>query len=692
MKALLKVKLRNFLLSNKRMVTIVFIIATTFGLLFCYLLYSKKALTNSTHIVNNDLTTSKQHNRLQQVIKYTKNRQNTGKNTEKDLTHLEDQNKIKNNYNVQSNNQNNNSKNAENKIIVLKAQNIKNYASKYTNIQKVVFNKKLLAGKVYKIAFGNDFNQWVIKWVLFDKNVLAQNESNLVPFDIVVSKLNKLASVSGNNQDNKNTMVKVHIHADFIDKAKGLKVNSLTNIGNTNAQLENHILTSNYLKNSNNTSTVKLISQIIYTTNKEIYIKPKKDFYLQEIELWKVKSQPNISNSSISKTSFNSASINYQNIAEVADYNTAYNLDVSSGLKFSTLNIIPRSVWGANPSQWDPIKKNLNINDVKRLKYIKSDNCRWLPEYYRPTRIVIHHTVTHNYPNDPYREIREIYIYHAYSRGWGDIGYNYLIDSSGRIFEGKIGGDGVKGYHAFESANDMSIGIALIGDFTYSNPTTAQLDALKKLLAEKSALYGINLHYTGTGSLSDWLNQNVTVFGHRHVWVWNWDNNSWKYHATACPGQKFVTSGKLQQVIQDAKNYAQNHYQNIKDARQWAINILADYINNFNIFAQVEFNDSSASRQALLAKTPKYSGIKNIYLGPDKKLHMTIGVVDNHACGWVVPPKGWHGYDSCGTNGCMYFPTYNGPYDRAVILFTLFKLNPLYKNVKVVNGNIGWVE
>lgn len=40
--------------------------------------------------------------------------------------------------------------------------------------------------------------------------------------------------------------------------------------------------------------------------------------------------------------------------------------------------------------------------------------------------------------------LRAIYLYHARSRGWGDIGYNYVIGQRGIIYEGRYGGDFVE--------------------------------------------------------------------------------------------------------------------------------------------------------------------------------------------------------------------------------------------------------
>lgn len=121
--------------------------------------------------------------------------------------------------------------------------------------------------------------------------------------------------------------------------------------------------------------------------------------------------------------------------------------------------IISRSAWGAAES---PIP--------------------WPPEYRPPRAIVIHHTATGDGDVDPAAMVRAIYYYHAFEREWGDIGYNYLIDHMGNIYEGRAGGVGVVGGHA-RGYNYGSIGIALIGDHAENPVPQAALDRLTDFLA-----------------------------------------------------------------------------------------------------------------------------------------------------------------------------------------------------------------
>jgi hypothetical protein len=100
----------------------------------------------------------------------------------------------------------------------------------------------------------------------------------------------------------------------------------------------------------------------------------------------------------------------------------------------------------------------------------------------------VHHTVQSNgySPSESAALVRADYVYHVRSRGWNDIGYNFLVDRYGQVFEGRYGGitRPVLGAHA-SGFNTDTTGVALLGTFSTSRPTAAMLGALERLLAWK---------------------------------------------------------------------------------------------------------------------------------------------------------------------------------------------------------------
>lgn len=100
--------------------------------------------------------------------------------------------------------------------------------------------------------------------------------------------------------------------------------------------------------------------------------------------------------------------------------------------------------------------------------------------------VFVHHTATPNgySPDDVPAIIRSIYSYHVRSNGWKDIGYNYLVDAFGRVFEGRAGGIDKPVIGAQTGGfNTGSAGIAVIGDGSRAPLTSATREALTKLIA-----------------------------------------------------------------------------------------------------------------------------------------------------------------------------------------------------------------
>lgn len=128
---------------------------------------------------------------------------------------------------------------------------------------------------------------------------------------------------------------------------------------------------------------------------------------------------------------------------------------------------------------------------------------RWWPRYQNVTHAIIHHTATPN--RDPGSTnwasvVRSVWNYHANVLWWGDVGYNYLVDPLGNVYEGRAGGDNVVGAH--DSLNAGSMGIGFIGCYgncynmpyyaTNAEPSWSMLDAGRELIKWKFQKDGLN--------------------------------------------------------------------------------------------------------------------------------------------------------------------------------------------------------
>ncbi len=125
---------------------------------------------------------------------------------------------------------------------------------------------------------------------------------------------------------------------------------------------------------------------------------------------------------------------------------------------------------------------------ISRAGWGADESLKRAPPRYAPAvqMVFVHHTDTPNgyAPDDVPAIIRSIYTYHVRSNGWNDIGYNFLVDAYGRIFEGRAGGidQPVIGAHTL-GFNAGSVGIAVIGNGAIAPLTAAARDALTRLIA-----------------------------------------------------------------------------------------------------------------------------------------------------------------------------------------------------------------
>jgi N-acetylmuramoyl-L-alanine amidase len=121
---------------------------------------------------------------------------------------------------------------------------------------------------------------------------------------------------------------------------------------------------------------------------------------------------------------------------------------------------------------------------------------RAAPTYASALQMVfVHHTDTATSAPcaDSARIVRAIYAYHVRVNGWNDIGYNFLVDRCGTVFEGRYGGMArpVIGAQT-QGFNIGSAGIAVLGTYSSARPPAAAVASLERLIAWRLDLAHVN--------------------------------------------------------------------------------------------------------------------------------------------------------------------------------------------------------
>ncbi len=155
------------------------------------------------------------------------------------------------------------------------------------------------------------------------------------------------------------------------------------------------------------------------------------------------------------------------------------------------------------------------------------------PIFTTVTHLIVHHTDGVNDATDWPAVIRSIWVLHVQGNGWNDIGYNYLVDPNGVLYEGRAGGDGVQGAH-FSGVNGGTMGVALLGTYVDIAPPSPMLETLKHMLAWQA----VKWHLDPSGErlhAASGLVLNV-ISGHRDA-----DLSPQATSTTECPGNAAYT-------------------------------------------------------------------------------------------------------------------------------------------------------
>ncbi|WP_338703745.1 peptidoglycan recognition protein [Streptomyces sp. Q6] len=163
------------------------------------------------------------------------------------------------------------------------------------------------------------------------------------------------------------------------------------------------------------------------------------------------------------------------------------------------------------------------------------------PEYNPDVKAVfVHHTDGANDYScaDSASIVRGIYAYHVQVEGWNDIGYNFLVDKCGTVFEGRKGGTDlpVLGAHTY-GWNRESAGIAVLGNYVSASATNAALTSIARVAAWKLGQYGADP--AGTVALNAGASQ-TNYFGKSFTAGTKYTFNRISAHRdgfnTQCPG------------------------------------------------------------------------------------------------------------------------------------------------------------
>ncbi|MEZ0449575.1 peptidoglycan recognition protein family protein [Cellulomonas sp. ICMP 17802] len=151
---------------------------------------------------------------------------------------------------------------------------------------------------------------------------------------------------------------------------------------------------------------------------------------------------------------------------------------------------------------------------------------------------VVHHTAgpnTYSSVAEAMAQIRNDQKYHQDGRGWCDIGYNFLVDKWGNVYEGRAdsGTKPVIGVHA-GGFNTATVGISMVGDYSSITPSAAVQESVARLIAWRLSAYHRDptstIGYTTLGGENSRFAAGTylalpVVIGHRDVAF------------TACPGE-----------------------------------------------------------------------------------------------------------------------------------------------------------
>lgn len=139
---------------------------------------------------------------------------------------------------------------------------------------------------------------------------------------------------------------------------------------------------------------------------------------------------------------------------------------------YNTPNIISRSSWA---------RMSTNTSRVDSMNGIN--------------RITLHHegweVVDFTDMNTTMTRLQHIQRFHMKDRGWGDVGYHYIIDRAGRVWEARP--IQYQGAHVADM-NEHNVGIMLLGNFDKQSPSNIQLATAQSMVSTIMSKYNVPVH------------------------------------------------------------------------------------------------------------------------------------------------------------------------------------------------------
>ena len=136
------------------------------------------------------------------------------------------------------------------------------------------------------------------------------------------------------------------------------------------------------------------------------------------------------------------------------------------------LSVIPRQRWasrGAVPGR---------VNRMGAINRITVHHEGWTPVWFD------------DYQKTAKRIEHDRHV-HVDNRGWGDIGYHYIIDRAGRVWEGRS--LHYQGAHVADN-NEHNIGVVCLGNFDKQQPSRQQLQSLIDTLRALRQQHNVPVH------------------------------------------------------------------------------------------------------------------------------------------------------------------------------------------------------